>query len=173
MFRCSFLHLGFYVELKVGISMAPPMPLSKLISIPTPYPQDFGGRMRISLFYQGWAITTLAIMLGVWWAATHSGSWSQRSTKLEKGLWWRHLILGEVTQSMEDTLTVSTTGIEELLICSARACILQAHAVVGLRGCCLIAPQVFAPHAHHRHFDVTVMVVFGPVAVLWKLKIYT
>jgi hypothetical protein len=93
--------------------MAPPMPLSKLISIPTPYPQDFGGRMRISLFYQGWAITTLAIMLGVWWAATHPGSWSQRSTKLEKGRWWRHHLIGEVTQNMESTSTCSTSGIDD------------------------------------------------------------
>jgi hypothetical protein len=44
---------------------------------------------------------------------------------------WRHHLIGEVTQSMEDTLTASTLGIDELLIYFARACILGDHAVVG------------------------------------------
>ena len=53
--------------------------------------------------------------------------------ELEKGVWWRHRLIGEVTQSMEDTLTASTSGIDELLIYFARACILGDHAVAGLR----------------------------------------
>jgi hypothetical protein len=50
--------------------------------------------------------------------ASSNAPWQLITTfnELEKGVWWRHRLIGEVTQSMEDTLTASTSGIDELLV---------------------------------------------------------
>jgi hypothetical protein len=74
-----------------------------------------------------------------------------------------YLLLFTCTVQYKDIYdrSVWKSGVLQRLVCTHGTLPSRLGNIPG----CLIAPQLFAPHAHCRHFDATLAIVFGWLAV--------